>query len=86
MSSVKRIGELGGQLQHKVERQRSAQEPVRERLAGNILHDEELELVLGADVESAQICGFVSFETARASRLNRSRCSGSAAASAVRIL
>ena len=47
---VQRVGNLDGVLQHLLQRQRTFQQPLRERLAFEILHHQKINSVLMADV------------------------------------
>ena len=47
---VQRVGNLNGVLQHLLRRQRAFQQPLRQRLAFQILHHQEIDPVLVADV------------------------------------
>ena len=50
MGSVQRAGQLHADAQHVVNRQRPAPQAPRQRLAGQIFHDQEIDAVLVADV------------------------------------
>ena len=59
MRAGERLRQGGRVLQRLVERERTAREPGRERFALEILHDEELEAVLLADVVERADVGMV---------------------------
>ena len=50
MRLVERVGNLDGVLQHLFQRQRTFQQPLRQRLAFEIFHHQEINAVLLADV------------------------------------
>ncbi len=50
MGVLQRLGDLHSVAQHLTERQRSARDPIRQRLSVEILHHQILEVVLAANV------------------------------------
>ena len=50
--------------EHLIERQRAFREPLRQRLAFEILHDQKVDAVLVADVVEVQMCGWFRLEMA----------------------
>ena len=80
MRVVERIGQFGGVTEYVSRRQRPAHEPIRQRQAFEILHDEKADVVVLADVvEVADVRMVQRAATARASRSNRRRRSWSSA-------
>ena len=79
MRLVERVGDLACAYVRAPGRAAAALRASRvgQRLALEVLHDEEVDLVLPADVVTAQMCGWLSAAIARASRSNRSRSSAS---------
>ena len=65
---VERFGNLRGQEERAVERHRTAFQAIRQRLALEQLHHEERDAVLLPESYSAQMCGWLTREIARASR------------------
>ena len=86
MRRVERRRHLDRDRQGLGERQRALRQPIRQRFAVEQFHDEERRAVVLPTSYSVQICGWVSWEIARASRSKRSRNSGSAASASGRIL
>ena len=82
MRVVERVGDLAAVAQHLVGRQRAAREPIVQRLALEILHDDERSWPSCSPTSnSAQMCGWLSAEMARASVSKRARRSGRSASS-----
>ena len=75
MGGVERIGELRPNPQRVLERQRAPQQTVRKRLAGQVLHHQEIDTVLFPDVMERADVRVRQARIARASRRNRAwRC------------
>ena len=54
---VERVGDRGADADHLVDRQRPALDARLERAAGHELHDEEVDAVLGVEVEDRRDAG-----------------------------
>ena len=76
MRFVQRVCDLHAVTQRLLKRQRTLGQPIRERLALEVLHDEVLDVALASDVIEGTICGCESCEIVFASRSNRCRTSG----------
>ena len=83
MRLVQRISHLHGDRQRLLERQRARVQSTLERLAVEILHHQEIDALVLADVVAAvQMCGWFRAATACASRSNRWLSPGLAASAA----